>query len=206
MPEKRKASEGSQTAICNNKRVKQDSGSASCLQGIAGRASHFLQLPPELRNTIYRHVLIAKDPIIDIDPFLKQPPLLQTCRQTRSEALKLWYLSNHFAMGISHCDASLLIEFYWHLSAVNIAGVAITVVAGKKHWTNLMVWCRAIWEGRAHGFEMEEGSMLGEMTDEEAVMRAAHRIVSRKGSWTQCEEELAELRFLVGKIEPGWLQ
>lgn len=60
--------------------------------------SPLLALAPELRNDIYRHVLVS-DAAIDIgsESSATQPSILQTCRQIREEAESIYYHENIFA-------------------------------------------------------------------------------------------------------------
>ncbi|KAF2768733.1 hypothetical protein EJ03DRAFT_114152 [Teratosphaeria nubilosa] len=64
----------------------------------------FLQLPPELRNNIYEHLLVYKygnklsQRIIAIHCM---PPLLRTCRQIKAEASAIYYSQNDFNAIIS---------------------------------------------------------------------------------------------------------
>jgi hypothetical protein len=69
---------------------------------------HFLDLPPELRNMMYKFALVeGKGNVIDITPQLKPPGLLAACRQIRQECLQIWYHQNTFSIKIYDCDASL---------------------------------------------------------------------------------------------------
>lgn len=69
-----------------------------------------LQLPPELRNMIYRHCLVEDQPI-NISSDLRTPSLLATCIQVRTEATDIWYRDNHFHSRLVNCDTSLLRAF-----------------------------------------------------------------------------------------------
>ena len=54
-------------------------------------------LPPELRNKIYRNVLILHIPIdVAKDDVISHTSLLRTCRQIRTEGIKLFYAENSF--------------------------------------------------------------------------------------------------------------
>ncbi|KAK4544345.1 hypothetical protein LTR36_004236 [Oleoguttula mirabilis] len=62
--------------------------------------STLLKLPPELRNRIYREVLVCANPIRVATAFAQQqwqaPSLLQTCVQIRGEASGIHYAENTF--------------------------------------------------------------------------------------------------------------
>ncbi|KXL44733.1 hypothetical protein M433DRAFT_270802 [Acidomyces richmondensis BFW] len=58
-----------------------------------------LGLPGELRNKIYRHVLVSpRQPLRVKQQTCNQPALLQTCTQARYEALTIYYLENRFRL------------------------------------------------------------------------------------------------------------
>ena len=57
----------------------------------------FLQLPGELRQCIYEHVLIHEKPIDRQDPI--DLALLQTCRQIYRESWQVYYKCNLFMLG-----------------------------------------------------------------------------------------------------------
>ena len=58
--------------------------------------SKFLELPGEIRNKIYRLVLVSDDNIdITITP-TPEPALLNVCRTTLEEATTIYYLENSF--------------------------------------------------------------------------------------------------------------
>ncbi|KAK5124259.1 hypothetical protein LTR85_001962 [Meristemomyces frigidus] len=61
-----------------------------------------LALPPELRNHIYSDVLSTGDVVVIHENGTKPalPPLLQTCRQIRNEALQLYHASNIFRVRV----------------------------------------------------------------------------------------------------------
>lgn len=72
------------------------------------------KLPAEVRNQIYREVLIDPEiPLIDLSttsPPL-DPPLLGTNKQVRSEARPMFYLENKFRPLITDFDASALVRW-----------------------------------------------------------------------------------------------
>lgn len=57
----------------------------------------FLHLPAEIRNKIYRYLLV-EDPSTGRIRSLAQPPLTRTNKQVRSEALPIYYGENKFLL------------------------------------------------------------------------------------------------------------
>ncbi|KXT08509.1 hypothetical protein AC579_9220 [Pseudocercospora musae] len=80
----------------------------------------FLNLPAELRNDIYRLTLIGEGPINLMDGNLfngpGEPALLAVCKQTREEAIRIWYEENAFeyeetSMAFGRFDWTLLADW-----------------------------------------------------------------------------------------------
>ena len=73
-----------------------------------------LSLAPEIRNRIYRYVLVEdedSDIIIDSDHALPaHPSLLHTCRQIRHEASEIYFAENVFVVRIHTYDARAFIK------------------------------------------------------------------------------------------------
>ena len=204
MAQKRKRQKTADGSGKQNKKQKQHQN-----QAITDRnktQSKLLSLPPGLRNAIYEYTYVRKKPI-NVIPRLKQPALLRACRQTRKESLKLWCYSNKFALRTHNCDTSLLIKFESHLKATGVDDAEILMALYGKDWSKLMVWCKAIWEQGTRG--MNDAERSEDYDAEEAVIRAAHRIAMKadfEDDWARCEEELAELRFVVSRFDGAWLR
>lgn len=98
-----------------------------------------LSLPPEMRNRIYRYVLLETEPI-RTTPSRTPPPqpgLLSTCRQIRKESLDIYYQENKFKIHVVHFDSRQLAEFNARSSAQCLANVSVTI-ANSNNWSNLM--------------------------------------------------------------------
>ncbi|CAK4034157.1 Hypothetical predicted protein [Lecanosticta acicola] len=67
-----------------------------------------LELPAELRNDIYRLVLVPEDDAaVDIDANgYDRPGLLSTCKQIYYEARKIFYAENKFMFLVAGFDAT----------------------------------------------------------------------------------------------------
>lgn len=102
-----------------------------------------LSLPAEVRNQIYflaltspptpvRRTLVTRD--------LKEPPLLLTNRQIRSEAQGIWRYNTKFLFKVHDCDATLLIKFSNFVQVnyhVNQIPWIVLKRSGKVSWRNL---------------------------------------------------------------------
>ena len=169
-----------------------------------------LGLPAELRCTIYEYVLVASEHVL-VTAQLQQPPLSLVSRQTRSEAITIWYNKNIFAFDIWDCDATLLKAFLLHADATGHGQKNVRIMnKGKKSWTNLKTWCRYVFDDKA--FYVRR---VHDMSARDAVITAAQdmavkfsrRIASnnKEAVWSECEEMLDTLRFAVGKLDAEWL-
>ena len=166
--------------------------------------SRFLDLPPEIRNSIYRFCLVNGDVVITKD--LQAPALLSTCRQIRCETLQLWYVANKFKIRIENCDTTLYEAYYrnavvpqgngirrkWHVF-VSLRGVG---------WDNLVEWCRKVAENK-----LPKGRKGVDGTACWALVIAATTIAyeSRTLGWATIERQLEVLRPLAGNLDQRWL-
>ncbi|USW58685.1 hypothetical protein Slin15195_G120040 [Septoria linicola] len=108
--------------------------------------SLFLELPTELRNDIYRLVLVRpkhkRDVVTTIDTIPKEPALLLTCRQIRGEALGIYFRENKFTFRIRDCDAEVYLK--WCVRSKHHLAAAIEFVCeGSPNWRNFKIRLRA---------------------------------------------------------------
>lgn len=111
-----------------------------------------LSLPPELRNIIYRLVLLATENV-PLGPRYKFPKLLQTCQQIRTETLSIFWLENTFVMITRDYNARIPKQLAVSLSnSIPSARIDFyAMLCGYTHWPNLYDWLRAYHEGKAVG-------------------------------------------------------
>jgi hypothetical protein len=165
-----------------------------------------LELPAELRDRIYRYSLPTKEKI-DITTRFELPALLQSCRQIRSETIKMWYKKNKFLITITDCDASRLVASRRHcvmvIGAVNID----TRLRGLPDWDNLMEWCHNTHAGDSDNKNLRPGGGHGPMSFEAyLVVDTVLEIASKHSSlsWKQCKETLQALRGMAYSLNNGW--
>ncbi|KAF2161601.1 hypothetical protein M409DRAFT_27996 [Zasmidium cellare ATCC 36951] len=81
------------------------------------------KLPGELRNRIYRYVLIQQedatgDSMVNVEANgYDRPGLLSTCKEIRREALKIYYYENTFHVQIKNFNSAPLVEWKNHYMA-----------------------------------------------------------------------------------------
>ncbi|KAK4541937.1 hypothetical protein LTR36_007301 [Oleoguttula mirabilis] len=165
-------------------------------------SSKLMSLPPELRIAIFEFCLCEVGPI-EVTALLKEPALLQTDRQVRAETRPIWYQGNEFYSDVHDCDATLDSRFRVHVADQKLQGpvVRIGTLMSGKCWSNLVRWCKDLWNQNVPALAPAE-----DMNAEEAVIAAAHQIATqhRKRPWAECEEALRILRFVVCKLDNGW--
>ncbi|KAK5695989.1 hypothetical protein LTR97_008409 [Elasticomyces elasticus] len=167
-----------------------------------------LELSAELRNIIYELVLLSKDAIF-VTPTLRSPSLLQVSRQIRTETLAMWYESNTFEITVNDCKADLLHAWCRNHHALGVSPPAVLDITGIPDWGNLATWCKAICEDDCSA--LRKDSLDSRL---ECVIAAATEIAascnkmskSKKTSWAYCEDLLSNLRHVVLKLDPRWLQ
>jgi hypothetical protein len=162
----------------------------------------FLQLAGELRNRIYFEVLLA-DTAIEIRQGLRVPPLLQTCRQVRAEALNLWGVQNSFFVQIVDHDIKLLARFCRIVLAHMDTSPCITYdFVGRSDWANLMGFCKGVFGG-----ELWPVFAGVDASNEAFVVSAATRLAASNAhqSWKKCWEGLEMWRPLAGRLNAEWL-
>lgn len=110
--------------------------------------SRLLSLPPELRDRIYRAVLV--EGVINIDSNSKPSTLLQCCSQILEEATEIYYYDNKFQFHIQDNDATVYIRW----CAVDACRGACEVscqITPSTNWLNLVVWLKAVYHHQCCG-------------------------------------------------------
>ncbi|KAK4900542.1 hypothetical protein LTR27_002258 [Elasticomyces elasticus] len=168
-----------------------------------------LTLPAELRNAIYELVL-PQDTVIEVDHNTKAPPLLQVCREVRSETVAMWYLGNTFRHIMKHCNGELFER--WVMHCENHLDPQIselinhrTSLKGKPNWSALMKWCKVVCEDpTAHTLHRTAGqSRLATVVT--AALDTARNCQMLGVPWLGCEGMLDAMRYALGRYDTRWL-
>ncbi|GIZ39154.1 hypothetical protein CKM354_000254500 [Cercospora kikuchii] len=159
-----------------------------------------LDLPADLRNIIYEYSLLQPDRI-QITSGLKQPALLATCRQIRSETRMMWFWRNKFTYTAVDCNVRLLYAFHTLYGGPLPRDVCVIVYAsGRLNWKALMEWCKFVFEHKRHCFRVTN-PWSGRQ-----VMRAATLMALEPGAanWNDCERALQLWRPVAALVHPEW--
>lgn len=73
--------------------------------------SPLLSIPAELRNEIYRHVLVDAGGKRMLLWDLKEPPITKACRQIQAEALPIFFAENKFSLRVPPFRSERVHEF-----------------------------------------------------------------------------------------------
>jgi len=110
------------------------------LQELGGQDSHILRLPAELRNRIYFEVMVSPTPIAIDEENHSHPGLLQTSRQLRREAIKIYEENNSFRVDLEDLKfAPQPSHWVWH-SYVEFS--SNDTMSFDSCWPNLVEWLR----------------------------------------------------------------
>ena len=111
--------------------------------------SPLFDLPPELRNKIYRYALVRNRELpITKSRGIPEAPLLSVSKLVRSETYELFYLENKFKCVVHNYDPTslMLLDRRWSALA-RIPGTTLgdTIDVdihwrGKRNWKNLVTW------------------------------------------------------------------
>lgn len=158
--------------------------------------SHLLDLPAELRNTIYRFALVDYQRITLHSTTTMEPPLLSTCHQIRNEASSIYWAENTFVIPIYHCNSDPLIKFSRKIRALYNAYRVMPKVAlnalPSPNWSNFLVWLKRIHARKVCGsfpapVVVEPGKGGGAV--EQQMLHAMAEMVKglRSVEWETCE-------------------
>lgn len=131
----------------------------------------FLGIPGELRNLIYRNILLQPGMIRVSSSTPSQPAVLLTSRRIRTEALPIWLAENTFKVDAWDMRLSVPSNYHQHwLSRVQHKNFFITM-RGKKDWKNLKGWLKRF---AAHEVP---GLASGQPTPETELLAQAFELV-----------------------------
>lgn len=104
---------------------------------------HLLNLPGELRNRIYRYVILDDDEIEVTSKGPGEPALLRTCTEIRQESIGLYYCENEFDLRIEHWNGLALLPFMMQYAKYGRSHQTTPcrlyfVFTGDTNWDNMV--------------------------------------------------------------------
>ena len=111
-----------------------------------GKPLNLLDLPPEMRNRIWREVLVSPDRIQIDDSHYQQPALLNCCWQISDEACSIYYGENHFVIQVAGLQSGAVASWCQHSlhyqKLFKRVTYDLTTLADqeKGKWSDLLKW------------------------------------------------------------------
>ena len=169
-----------------------------------------LELPPELRTIIYEYALLEPDLIrVSRSNLVVPPSLLATCRQVRSEAIKIYHSENKFSINAPDCDVDLYIKWHNHFSQywAKQASWALGInLSGRASWTGLMKWLE--WAFKRNSCAQFTPASLQKSDGVRRVTISAHRICARAKQagrlWEDVKEDLDDFHAALAAANADW--
>jgi len=137
-------------------------------------------LPAELRNQIYRQVLVEDQITMTPEgaaPLTPPPTLLQTCRRIREEAASIYFEENTFAFYVTSLDVCRVTEWA-DLSEQHAQANQILAFVSQPNWANLLHWLELFYKDECAGFEEPDADRL-EQHPEGAIVHHAFTMVGQ---------------------------
>ncbi|CZT17403.1 uncharacterized protein RCC_03237 [Ramularia collo-cygni] len=115
-------------------------------------------MPSEIQDFIYKYALLepdTKDAVVQVHRTgYSRPGLLQTCKQIRSDALKIWYYGTKFHVRIHDFDSAPLQKWGASFTSIGLIRGKVTMYSTPRwepSWDNLIVWLELYHAGILHG-------------------------------------------------------
>ncbi|KAK0307650.1 hypothetical protein LTR01_005650 [Friedmanniomyces endolithicus] len=157
------------------------------------QTSRLLDLPPEIRNTIYHLVLVRECRKRVLAPALPyDPALLRTCHQIRQEAQGIFLHQNTFYITVFNLRYTIPRTHWFHLVAPQNRYVVLAPETKKMQWEHLRDWLKAYHAGEATRLPVPERYLA---PDSHQVAARAFVTVDRLGEvkWEVVGEALVDL-------------
>lgn len=180
--------------------------------------SRLLSLPAELRNRVYRLVLLENRPIrVTQSGFDQGGGLLSTCKQIRQEALKIYYYENKFLVITPKWNTDTLVSFHTETLRLQLRvgpyGVRCNLASTSQepHWANLLEWARRLhsrelswWSSNEDGYTLSgtRGTVAFNVCRAMRIMACEMRAMP----WSQVKEVLAPQRIVLASVDKRWLE
>ncbi|SMR65174.1 unnamed protein product [Zymoseptoria tritici ST99CH_3D1] len=169
------------------------------------RGSRLLDLPPELRNSIFRIVVESANTYISVtSQGYYRPPLLQTCKAIRQDALKLFYCTNVFSVQVVDFDYTPIHKFIAVPRAEKcrkLIDFRIHLV-GEPNWANLVEWVKRYHRGTGPFYHIprREGNLV------RPFLRGFFSMaqVMEGQDWPLVEKTMCAMRPALVALDPGW--
>ncbi|KAK4496543.1 hypothetical protein PRZ48_012523 [Zasmidium cellare] len=173
-----------------------------------------LALPGELKNRIYRLVLVQPEDtpiIITSTGYHRGGGLLQTCEQVRREALKIFFYENEFEHPLRRWNPTPMCNFMSTIARLELdcpKAEMVYEVPIEPCWRHLVQWCCQIHKGVLTSDVINPGALRKEdvldlQTHMVAMMMLTVRTMCSQ-PWSLVEELLEGMRPSLITADRRW--
>ena len=173
------------------------------------------RLPGELKNKIYRSVLVS-DRSIEVDSSgLQEPALLLACKQSRREAMGIFYGENEFIIQHPNYDGSTPVK--WTRKARSIKAQCKVQMncmgycapgssTGTPHWATLLLWLKRYHDNSVLIRFPPPSRVPAETPVAQTILGVMFEIARglRTRPWAEVETLLEEHHHILVKLDPRW--
>lgn len=173
----------------------------------------FFRLPGELRNKIYRYVILQNTPILVNSAGYQRSGLMSVSKQARSETVSIFYSENRFRSDVSEYNSDNLLQFVRRLSATERQRetdhkTLLWPRDSTPNWRNLMIWLQR-WYNRErfYGFRPPNDIALGRTEyAKEIALGGLFVLVTelRDLPWARVEKMLLDQRPILVSTDERW--
>ena len=168
--------------------------------------STLLSIPAEIRNKTHRFAAVSNQIIVppNCQP-TKEPGWLRTCRQTRQEAVGIYYQENQFVFRIDNFNAGACLK-WTEQSKLHLHASTGYVVSHSTNWANLVKWLKAFWGRKFQGLkEKYNAPKLKEKYTAAAMFSLVRKMRGVPGmQWEKIEEVLEVVHFTLKLQNSKW--
>ena len=178
----------------------------------AGESSPLLRLPAELRNDIYRLVVVSPNAIrVGVTGF-NEPPILTVSKQIRREASAILFAENSFVVTIHDYNVTGSEKWTDKMHAANQLGCPCSWKCGGSfsnttvpNWMNLLEWMKGYHAGSVRNYIHRPSTMTG-LSLEYLILGGMFVVVeSMKGQpWHEVDRVLQEHRRILAAVDARW--
>lgn len=163
------------------------------------------KIPPEIRNSIWRNVLVSSDPIHVTKDQPHQPSLLRTCTQVREEASSIYFNENQFELPMVGFDSTLGLKWctmakpYLQKSVAKVADLGRDRESGTETWADLKVWLQRAHAGEVPRYVPDGRYTIGCDENAEELFDAMDEL--RDKSWAEAAQVLESCKDDIEEAE-----
>nr|OQO24473.1 hypothetical protein B0A51_07203 [Rachicladosporium sp. CCFEE 5018] len=170
--------------------------------------SPLLRLSGELRNVLWRLVVIQEDHVPYTNTGVEEPGLLLVCHATRSEAASIFYLENKILAHVPSYDPTSLVLLKQRFLALDLTTADHSCIelsiGGAADWSNLQKWLKLIFTNALR----RKPTYDSQTTVQESIIVGMFRMVTamrgQEMSWKLVASLLEDQRRTLALLRPGW--